>query len=252
MKKRCWYSPACTPPPFKFTNKLLDFHEILYDIYAIRSQCDRSLINLLSLTDVLIESACRQLHTSVSLQRKYCSLTHTYSCRHVNVYKVASLFSFQHSQLIKARRLKLMQHVKANKFWFMTLPKISSSCFLWTFWRVEIKCLKFPFVKNRRPGSELCTGLITVLHSSQISVLRLLILLLHSFLPSPRRYSSGWALASWKICLHSSLFFINWVFLSSLSYIFYFRGWLSSFWTISFLRCEVVSLTPNPQPGGPG
>jgi hypothetical protein len=24
------------------------------------------------------------------------------------------------------------------------------------------------------------------------------------------------------------------------------------FWTVYFLRCEVVSLTPNPQPGGPG
>jgi hypothetical protein len=30
------------------------------------------------------------------------------------------------------------------------------------------------------------------------------------------------------------------------------RGWLSGFWTSYFLRCEVVSLTPNPQPGGPG
>jgi hypothetical protein len=36
-----------------------------------------------------------------------------------------------------------------------------------------------------------------------------------SFRPSPRRYSSGWALASWTIYLHSSLF----------------RGWLSGFWT---------------------
>jgi hypothetical protein len=64
--------------------------------------------------------------------------------------------------------------------------------------------------------------------------------LLWGFLLSPRRYSIGWALASWTICLHSSLFFINpphpftfilrrshahpptistWVFLSSLSYI---------------------------------
>jgi hypothetical protein len=46
----------------------------------------------------------------------------------------------------------------------------------------------------------------------------------YCFLPSlppsiPRHYSSGWALASW---------------------------------TIKFLWYEVVSLTPNPQPGGPG
>jgi hypothetical protein len=49
-------------------------------------------------------------------------------------------------------------------------------------------------------------------------------------LPSLRRYSSGWALTSWTICLHSSLF----------------RGWLSGFWTILFLWCEVVSSRPTP------
>jgi hypothetical protein len=49
--------------------------------------------------------------------------------------------------------------------------------------------------------------------------------LLPSFLPSPRRYSSGWALASRRICLHSSLFFI---FPPHTS----IRGWLSGFWTI--------------------
>jgi hypothetical protein len=34
------------------------------------------------------------------------------------------------------------------------------------------------------------------------------LLVLQYFLPSPRHYSSGWTLASWTICLHSSLFFI--------------------------------------------
>jgi hypothetical protein len=32
---------------------------------------------------------------------------------------------------------------------------------------------------------------------------------LPSILPTPRRSSSGWALASWTICLHSTQFFIN-------------------------------------------
>jgi hypothetical protein len=30
------------------------------------------------------------------------------------------------------------------------------------------------------------------------------------------------------------------------------RSWLSGSWTIEFIRHEVISLTPNPQPGGPG
>jgi hypothetical protein len=42
----------------------------------------------------------------------------------------------------------------------------------------------------------------------QLSYTYSAMLILH-FLPSPRRYSSGWALASWITCLHSSLFFIN-------------------------------------------
>jgi hypothetical protein len=32
---------------------------------------------------------------------------------------------------------------------------------------------------------------------------------LHSFLPSPQCYSSGWTFASWTVCLHFSLLFIH-------------------------------------------
>jgi hypothetical protein len=93
-----------------------------------------------------------------------------------------------------------------------------------------------------------------------------------SFVP-PRRYSSGWALACWIISLHFSLFFIcsdeasngrmkkweecGW----KRSWATYFR-WFSIhsihprliIWFLNnlVLWCKVVSLTPNPQPGGPG
>jgi hypothetical protein len=59
------------------------------------------------------------------------------------------------------------------------------------------------------------------------------------FLPSARRYSSGWALASWTISLHSSI-----------------RSLTAASVRDTFLcgpsEAENVSLTPNPQPGGPG
>jgi hypothetical protein len=50
-------------------------------------------------------------------------------------------------------------------------------------------------------------------------------------LPSPRRYSGGWAMASWKICLHFSLF----------------RGWLSGFWTINFYGVRLLASRPTPK-----
>jgi hypothetical protein len=81
-----------------------------------------------------------------------------------------------------------------------------------------------------------------------------------TFLPSTRRYSSGWALAFWIVSLHFSLFFIcsddeasngtmkKWKECG------WKRSWPTDFPFIPSSEADylVVSLMPNPQPGGPG
>jgi hypothetical protein len=58
-------------------------------------------------------------------------------------------------------------------------------------------CMRIPTPNN-----------VSIPGNSNTAASQIVEFLLPSFLPSPWRYSSGRALASWMICFHSSLFFI--------------------------------------------